>query len=264
VFAGGHASSATNWTSASRQQTPQVPGPLGAPFQRENNRRQATTKMGRAAVYGANIHVPLDRRTSVVLGVREERGRVVDARQADRTLSATVYRGTVTLTGSVGTRELDEECTPIASAALSLAVTPSTSFTASAGRYAENKLAGTTDGRFLNAGFSVRLSGGEPTLPKPADAPSLASGMTRLAIMARDADRVELAGDFTKWELKVTERSANGVWYLDLGIPPGRYRYAFRIDGREWRTPEGAVTADDGFGGKSALLTIDRSTNRPQ
>ena len=31
---------------------------------------------------------------------------------------------------------------------------------------------------------------------------------------------------------------------------------AFRVNGKEWRVPEGAVAVDDGFGGKSAYVTI--------
>jgi hypothetical protein len=51
-------------------------------------------------------------------------------------------------------------------------------------------------------------------------------------------------------------RAENGVWYADLRIPPGQYRYAFRIDGRAWRVPEHAVAVDDGFGGKAAYVTV--------
>jgi 1,4-alpha-glucan branching enzyme len=104
------------------------------------------------------------------------------------------------------------------------------------------------------------MGGGAKSLPKPAGVPSAAAGLTRLSIAARDARRVELAGDFTQWTFTPAQRAANGVWYVDLAVAPGRYRYAFRVDGTEWRTPEGAATADDGFGGKSALLTIERST----
>jgi 1,4-alpha-glucan branching enzyme len=83
--------------------------------------------------------------------------------------------------------------------------------------------------------------------------------MTRLAIAARDASHVEVAGDFTNWEFVVTKRAANGVWYVDLAVPPGQYRYAFRIDGKEWRIPGGAPAAEDEFGGKSAWLTVARN-----
>jgi hypothetical protein len=57
-------------------------------------------------------------------------------------------------------------------------------------------------------------------------------------------------------------RADNGVWYADLNLPPGEYRYAFRIDGKEWRVPEGVAAADDEFGGKSAWLTVSRPASK--
>jgi 1,4-alpha-glucan branching enzyme len=80
--------------------------------------------------------------------------------------------------------------------------------------------------------------------------------MTRLALRAPDARVVELAGDFTEWKFVAASRAANGVWYADLRIPPGQYRYAFRIDGTDWLVPDGATAVDDGFGGKSAWITV--------
>ena len=48
-------------------------------------------------------------------------------------------------------------------------------------------------------------------------------------------------------------------------IPPGQYRYAFRVDDKEWKVPEGAAASDDDFGGKSAWLVVATpgSTTRP-
>jgi hypothetical protein len=38
--------------------------------------------------------------------------------------------------------------------------------------------------------------------------------------------------------------------------PPGQYRCAFRNDGTTWMVPGGAEAVDNGFGGKSAWLTL--------
>ena len=59
-----------------------------------------------------------------------------------------------------------------------------------------------------------------------------------------------------------TTRADNGVWYVDLDLPPGEYRYAFRVDGKEWRVPEGVAAVDDEFGGKSAWLKVSRPASK--
>jgi 1,4-alpha-glucan branching enzyme len=89
--------------------------------------------------------------------------------------------------------------------------------------------------------------------------------MTRLSIRSEGATGVALAGDFTNWKPVPAQRAPNGVWYVDLRIPPGQYRYAFRVDDKEWKVPEGAAASDDDFGGKSAWLVVATpgSTTRP-
>jgi 1,4-alpha-glucan branching enzyme len=77
-----------------------------------------------------------------------------------------------------------------------------------------------------------------------------------VSIAAADARRVEVAGDWNQWRPVPLRRADNGVWYLDLAIAPGVYRYAFRIDGQTWQVPRGVAAVDDGFGGKSAWLTV--------
>jgi hypothetical protein len=122
---------------------------------------------------------------------------------------------------------------------------------------------GMAAGKFVNAGLTMRLGRGSPSLPAPAGVPAPARGYTRVAIRADDARRVEIGGDFNKWQLSPAIRAPNGVWYVDLALPPGEYRYAFRIDGKEWRVPEGVAAADDEFGGKTAWLTVERTATGP-
>jgi 1,4-alpha-glucan branching enzyme len=67
---------------------------------------------------------------------------------------------------------------------------------------------------------------------------------------------VELAGDWNNWVPRAMRRDAAGVWYQDVQLAPGAYRYAFRVDGQRWTVPRGAATVDDGFGGRSAWLSV--------
>jgi len=102
----------------------------------------------------------------------------------------------------------------------------------------------------------VRFGAPHSTLPRPAGIAAAMRGITRLSIRADDAQTVEVAGEFNQWTFVSAKRAANGVWFADLRIPPGQYRYAFRINGTEWRVPEGVTAAEDEFGGKSAWLTV--------
>ena len=144
-----------------------------------------------------------------------------------------------------------------ASVAASLPIARDISLEVGAGRYPMNHLLRTPAGSYATAGLSLRIGGASgPSLPKPAGVRAPRAGMTRLALRAPDARVVELAGDFTEWKFVAASRAANGVWYADLHVPPGQYRYAFRINGTEWRVPDGATAVDDGFGGKSAWITV--------
>jgi 1,4-alpha-glucan branching enzyme len=129
-------------------------------------------------------------------------------------------------------------------------------------RYPGDRLTGALGGSAVSAGFVLHTpSAPRPrTLPQPTGVRAPAPGLTRLAIRAPAARTVDVAGDWSRWQPVGATRAPNGVWYADVAIPPGEYRYAFRIDGKEWRVPDGAVATDDGIGGKSAWLTVSQAT----
>jgi hypothetical protein len=151
--------------------------------------------------------------------------------------------------------ELDSR-TLLGSATLSLAMTPYASLDIGGGAYTDNKLLGTSGGNYMSVGLSLKTTRRAAALPQPAGVAPAMEGMTRIVVPSGRAALVEVAGDFTKWKPIATHRASNGVWYVDLRIPPGQYRYACRIDGGAWRPPEGAPTVDDDFGGRAAWLVV--------
>ena len=194
----------------------------------------STSNSGVGPVFGGVLMFG-DMEKTLRLGAREERLRIAGATVPERTLSA----------------------------ALSVALTPVVSLDVNAGRYDGNRLIGTPAGDYVSAGISFRIGRPrEPSLPAARGARPQPAGTTRLSIRAVDAQRVEIAGDFNEWTPRAATRAANGVWYADLTIPPGQYRYAFRVNGAEWRVPDGATAVDDGFGGKSAWLTVSDARSR--
>jgi hypothetical protein len=49
-----------------------------------------------------------------------------------------------------------------------------------------------------------------------------------------EAQSVAVAGDFTNWNKVPLERGPDGVWRLWVQLPPGRYEYAFIVNGSRW------------------------------
>ena len=110
-------------------------------------------------------------------------------------------------------------------------------------------------GRFASAGLSLRF-GAPPGVSLPY---STHDGITRLTLHDRNATHVEVAGDFSNWNPVPARRCEDGSWCADIRIPPGHYRYAFRVDGQRWTVPEGGSARDDEFGGKVAWLDVPTS-----
>ena len=75
------------------------------------------------------------------------------------------------------------------------------------------------------------------------------------------AANVSLVGDFNDWDATRTpmhRTPGDGLWSAVVPLEPGRYRYAFLIDGRLWvADPTAPTTRDDDFGAPSSVLTVE-------
>ena len=80
----------------------------------------------------------------------------------------------------------------------------------------------------------------------------------QFVLVAPQANSVSLVGDFNDWDPKRSPmRTANGIWAAVVQLAPGRYRYAFLVNGVEWRADPGAPAArDDEFGTPSSVVTV--------
>jgi hypothetical protein len=209
--------------------------------------------------FGASVDLLRDPEGAQLrLSYREERGRGDQGRIVDRVAGAMLTSGPVGLWGTLGMRSEAGAERGFGGGRLVLSLSRLISFFVAAESYPGNPLFGTPGGRALAAGLSLRV--GAPALgergPKPGGVPDPAPGLTRLSIRAASASRVDVAGDWNQWRPVPLARENNGVWYGDFAIAPGLYRYAFRIDGKIWQVPEGVAAVNDGFGGKSAWLSV--------
>ena len=81
----------------------------------------------------------------------------------------------------------------------------------------------------------------------------------QFVLIAPQAASVALVGDFNDWDPARAPMHAarDGVWATVIPLAPGRYRYAFLVDGVEWRADPGAPAArDDEFGTPSSVVTV--------
>jgi 1,4-alpha-glucan branching enzyme len=84
--------------------------------------------------------------------------------------------------------------------------------------------------------------------------------VAQFVIVAPTASTVSLVGDFNDWSTAATPMQrveGNGIWTVNIPLEPGRYRYAFLVDGRTWlRDPSAPPALDDEFGPPGSVVTI--------
>ena len=90
------------------------------------------------------------------------------------------------------------------------------------------------------------------------------SRLVQFVFVARDARRVTIAGDFNDWNLVATplqRAGAEGVWSIVLPLSPGRYRYAFVVDGKRWLPDAEAPRAPENeFGAESSVVLVEQGS----
>ncbi len=104
---------------------------------------------------------------------------------------------------------------------------------------------------------------GRPVTVSPLGGLALAAGFASVAqfvMVAPAAGSVSLVGDFNDWSAAATPMqrvAGNGVWSITIPLNPGRYRYAFLVDGTTWfGDPSAPPALDDEFGRPGSVVTI--------
>jgi hypothetical protein len=102
--------------------------------------------------------------------------------------------------------------------------------------------------------------------PLPAATSAAAAGTTqpvRFMLVAPHASSVAIVGDFNDWTVGRTALSdtvSEGLWSVTVPLQPGRYRYAFVVDGATWvPDPSAPPALDDDFGRPNSVVTIGGS-----
>jgi hypothetical protein len=98
------------------------------------------------------------------------------------------------------------------------------------------------------------------TVPK---APETAGVVVLFEFTGRH-DSVCLSGDFNDWSPESHCLQPKGdTWSVQLVLSPGRYRYGFILDKRDWVCdPDALIQEDDGFGKKNSVLVIESDVTK--
>src|SRR6266542_6461315 len=91
--------------------------------------------------------------------------------------------------------------------------------------------------------------------------PASAPREFQFVLVAPRAATVSLVGDFNDWDTARTPmralRADGTVWTVVVPLSPGRYRYAFLVNGAQWLADPAAPAArDDEFGAPSSVVTV--------
>ena len=84
----------------------------------------------------------------------------------------------------------------------------------------------------------------------------------RFAVEAPNAVHVSIVGDFNGWNpagLPMHRQADGRTWEVEVGLAPGRYAYAFVVDGRLARDSSAAESGTDDFGVPNSVVLVGGS-----
>jgi len=84
--------------------------------------------------------------------------------------------------------------------------------------------------------------------------------MYKFVIVAPQAGKVSLVGDFNDWDVAktpMTRAGQSGLWTVAVPLSAGRHLYAFVVDGTTWvQDPSAPIAPDDGFGHANSVKLV--------
>ena len=89
---------------------------------------------------------------------------------------------------------------------------------------------------------------------------SVAARTVRFVLIAPQASKVSVVGDFNGWNAGATPMSSqnrDGTWTVYVPLEPGLHTYSFVVDGSHFvPDPAAPIAPDDGFGHLSSVVLV--------
>jgi hypothetical protein len=118
----------------------------------------------------------------------------------------------------------------------------------------------------LLGGLAYNRDGRAPATEHPRDVAaspqlpdSVAPRVVKFVLIAPQASRVSMVGDFNGWDSAATPaaRQSDGSWAIFVPLTPGRHVYSFVVDGTHFvPDPSAPVAPDDGYGQKNSVVVV--------
>ena len=109
------------------------------------------------------------------------------------------------------------------------------------------------DGR--EAGQLSAVAVVHPQLPD-----SIAARTVKFVLIAPQASKVSVVGDFNGWDVRATPMSSQGgagTWTVYIPLELGLHTYSFVVDGSHFvPDPSAPIAPDDGFGHPSSVVLV--------
>ncbi|HEY7395417.1 MAG TPA: isoamylase early set domain-containing protein [Gemmatimonadaceae bacterium] len=113
----------------------------------------------------------------------------------------------------------------------------------------------------LSQGLGRARVSPDPVTVQPAEVANVVHDTVHVVrfVFVGDARTVSLVGDFNGWRAEATPLAPAGskrAWVVSLPLAPGRYEYAFIVDGKRWVADPYAPTRADDFDTDSSILSV--------
>ena len=116
----------------------------------------------------------------------------------------------------------------------------------------------------IASGLLIGRDGRAPTeqpsavAAKPQLPDSIAPRVIKFVLVAPQAAKVAVVGDFNGWDMNATpaERQSDGSWATFVPLKPGRHVYSFVLDGRVFMNDPAAPIVPNDFGQKNSVVVV--------